>query len=569
MSEAAGWAPLGTTPEDIGPKAAWSPGNLPLIDNIVVAHCCRPFTGSRRVLVAMPGRRTGRAARMGTARSSAGPGCARDVRSLCAFRRILDLLRPGRLAAAARSGRCGGVRWMSGESVFIRPNLIIEGLVDQFYAWTYLIPPATAAMSLANRQLPILESFVAQPQIHVDAVANRRMRGGLFVGYESGRASEIDALRKRIARQNRELLELAEAVSAADQLLRDQASGFDLTPLYEHLRAALGGFVELVYDREHRANLRFVEPALYLSRYHREARQSVELLLDTGAERPFIFSTPRLPHEGHLQLPLPFRHPGIDTLSSMRTSPRSVDSLRDVLEIEDDAVASRLRSYLTAQPLLRHDTHAASGGRIRYFGHACLLIQSPTVNIIVDPFISGNTNAADDRLTYADLPDHIDFCLITHGHPDHTVLETLLQLRARIDLVVVPRGGGGGLQDPSLKLMLQSLGFPVREVDDFEMLSIADCRIVATPFFGEHCDLDIRGKTTYWISISGKRIFVGADSSGVEPELYANIAATIGGTDIAFLGMECDGAPLTWQYGFLFTQPVSLADKRHPQTVWL
>jgi Taurine catabolism dioxygenase TauD, TfdA family len=55
VSEAAGWAPLGTTPEDIGPKAAWSPGNLPLIDNIVVAHCRRPFTGSRLVLVAMPG----------------------------------------------------------------------------------------------------------------------------------------------------------------------------------------------------------------------------------------------------------------------------------------------------------------------------------------------------------------------------------------------------------------------------------------------------------------------------------------------------------------------------------
>ena len=31
----------------------------------------------------------------------------------------------------------------------------------------------------------------------------------------------------------------------------------------------------------------------------------------------------------------------------------------------------------------------------------------------------------------------------------------------------------------------------------------------------------------------------------------------VGRADIAFVGMECDGAPLTWLYGALFTQPVS------------
>jgi L-ascorbate metabolism protein UlaG (beta-lactamase superfamily) len=197
----------------------------------------------------------------------------------------------------------------------------------------------------------------------------------------------------------------------------------------------------------------------------------------------------------------------------------------------------------------------ASGGRIRYLGHACLLLQSETTSIIVDPFISSH-HAAGDRFTYADLPEHIDYCLITHGHQDHVVLETLLQLRGKVGVVVVPRSGGGQLQDPSIRLALSRLGFTVTEVDDFDELAFPGGRIVATPFLGEHCDLDIRAKTTYWVSMAGRGVFVGADTSGVQPELYDHIRAAVGPTDVAFIGMECDGAPLNWLYGGLFTQPV-------------
>ena len=48
--------------------------------------------------------------------------------------------------------------------------------------------------------------------------------------------------------------------------------------------------------------------------------------------------------------------------------------------------------------------------------------------MVVDPFISSHTTAG-DRFTYVDLPDHLDYCLITHGHQDHVVLESLLQIR--------------------------------------------------------------------------------------------------------------------------------------------
>ncbi|WP_182875685.1 MBL fold metallo-hydrolase [Microbispora sp. H10670] len=446
---------------------------------------------------------------------------------------------------------------MIDEPLFIRPNLTIEGLVDQFYAWTYLLSPAASAMNLVNLQLPMLDSYLEQPRTHADAVANPRMKGGFFVDHGGARLDEIKALRDHMSTENTDLVALASAVKEAEDLLRAQADGYDLTPLYGRLPASLRGYVELVYDRDHHASLRFLEAALYRSPYYRESRQSVELMLDDGGERPFFMSTPRLPQEGHLQLPLPLRHPGIDTLFAMRSTSRTFKDLREALEISDDRVAGNLRAYLTDRPLLREDVTVEDGCRIRYFGHACLVLQTSAVSIVVDPFVSGHTAAEDRRFTYADLPEHIDYCLITHGHPDHTVLETLLQIRARTDLVVVPRCGGGALQDPSLKRLLENLGFTVEEVDDFDVLDFEGGEIVATPFFGEHCDLDVRSKSTYWIRLGGKTVFVDADSSGVEPELYGHIARVVGRTDIAFLGMECDGAPLTWMYGGLLTQPVS------------
>jgi L-ascorbate metabolism protein UlaG (beta-lactamase superfamily) len=412
-------------------------------------------------------------------------------------------------------------------------------------------------MNLASLHLPMMDSYVQSPQVHAAAVANPKMRGGFFINYGGKRADEIRALRERAARENAALLELADAIKATEELLRAQATGYDLTGLYQQLPEALRGYVELAYDLNNHPSIRFLEPLLYRSRYYREQRQSIDLSLDDGTERPFILSTPRLPQPGHVQLPLPLRHKGIDELFALRTRPQPFGRILDALEVTDDDTAARVRSFLTPAPAIGEDRDVSAGGRrLRYFGHACLVIQSPTVSIITDPFISAN-HTAGDRFTYVDLPDRIDYCLITHGHQDHVVLETLLQLRGRIGLVVVPRNSAGQLQDPSLRLYLEQLGFTVREVDDFDELPFEGGTIVACPFLGEHSDLDIRGKTTYWIRLGGRSIFVDADSSGIEPELYGRMFDEVGGTDIAFLGMECDGAPLTWLYGALFTQPVS------------
>jgi L-ascorbate metabolism protein UlaG (beta-lactamase superfamily) len=452
---------------------------------------------------------------------------------------------------------------MSDEQVFLRPNVIVEPLVDNFFAWLHTVAPVQAAMNLAYLHVPLLESYVQSPPVHVAASVNPELRGGFFVNVPERRVGEVRELLERIKAERKEMLAFAEGVKSGFDLLHQTAAGFDLTSFYGSLPEPLAGTVEVAYDTSNQPLLRFMEPLLYETPVYAEERQSLQLSIETGVERPFTLSTPRLPSPDHLDLPLPFRHAGVEHLFRSRLTPTTPAALREQLEIADDAAAAKLATLLTGAPTLPSDRHVDAGARLRYFGHACLVMQTPDAAVITDPFISADVDAG-GRYTYCDLPDHIDVCLITHGHQDHVVLETLLQLRGRVGVVVVPRGSRGNLCDPSLGLYLRHLGFPVVEVDDFEEVPFPGGRVVATPFLGEHSDLDVRAKSTYWVELAGKMIFVGADSSGIDPVLYRHMRRHLGEVDMAFLGMECDGAPLTWLYQALLTQPVTkkMSDSR-------
>ena len=52
--------------------------------------------------------------------------------------------------------------------------------------------------------------------------------------------------------------------------------------------------------------------------------------------------------------------------------------------------------------------------RVRWLGHACLLVESDSRKILIDPFLTGNPAAAAKA---EDVP--ADFILISHGHGDH------------------------------------------------------------------------------------------------------------------------------------------------------
>jgi L-ascorbate metabolism protein UlaG (beta-lactamase superfamily) len=451
---------------------------------------------------------------------------------------------------------------MSEEPSFLRPDAIIEPLVDGFYAWLHTVAPVQAAMNLAFMQVPLLDSYLQSPRVHINASHNPELRGGFFVGIEENRSGEVRELLNSIKSDRANLLDFAAAVAEAEDMVRQNATGFDLTPLYLKLPPRLSGLVEIAYDTGNQAAIRFIEPLMYESSVYSEDRQSVQLSLETGVERPFILSTPRLSSPDVLDLRIPFRHPGLEELFRSRVHGTTLGRLREMLGLDDDEAAALTR-LLAGQPDLSADRHIDGGARIRYFNHACLVLQTPEAAIITDPWISADASAT-DRYTYRDLPDYIDLALITHGHQDHIVLETLLALRGRIGTVVVPRSSRGNMADPSLALYMSHLGLPVVEVDDFSEVEFSGGKVVATPFLGEHADLDIRAKSTYCIRLGGRTIFVGADSSGIDPGLYRYMRDHVGQVNMAFLGMECAGAPLTWLYQGLFTKPVTkkMSDSR-------
>ena len=445
------------------------------------------------------------------------------------------------------------------EQYYLRQNVQVEPLVDQWYAWPHLIPPATTARNIVHRHFKIMDSYINSPQIHASAVKNPKMLGGPFIDYGGKRVDDIRELRECTKRKRAALLELSEAIDSLDAMLRSSAKGYSLHSLYQNVPPALRGYVELVYDLNNHPSFRLIEPLLYRSRYYDPSQQSLMLSMISCDDRPFVLSTPRLGSDDALHLPLAFDDPAVDELFRLKSVPRSWDEIKDMLRISDSQ-DELLRSFLTPEPPPAYLPYSGPGLRWRYFGHACILLESQGISMLFDPVLSYTFENGVSRYTYLDLPDSIDYVLITHDHQDHILFETLLQIRHKVKNVVVPRNNGGRLQDPSLRLLFQNCGFKnVIEIDELQEIHDGNVHITGLPFFGEHADLDIMTKLAWLVRIGSHSLLFAADSCNIEPQLYEHLHREIGNVDALFLGMECDGAPLSWLYGPLLTQKLDRA----------
>ena len=435
--------------------------------------------------------------------------------------------------------------------LYLKPNVIAEPLFNQWYAWSYLIPPATAARYVARSHIEIMESFIAAPQVHVSALKNPAMIGGPFINYNSDRVWEIEALLEKTKLRHKDLLDLDSAITKLDLLFQDIEPGSSLELLYNRIPDILKGYVELVYDRYNNPGIRFIEGLLYRSPLYDPASQSVLLHLDNPDTRSFVLSTPRLSSSNSLQVNLPFCDRRWDKLFSMRETPQDYEQIKDrfgISKIEADI----FQSFFTSEIPAKKPTYQGDDVRIRYFGHACVLIEANGLSILCDPLIPYENLSRIARYSYEDLPDRIDYALITHNHQDHVMFETLLQIRHKIEHLVIPKSNRGSLIDPSLKLILQQIGFSnVVELDELETITLDKGQIVSLPVLGEHGDLNISAKNAYLIQLQGKSILCAADSNNIEPELYKHLYNCFGNIDLMFIGMECDGAPFTWAYGAL------------------
>ena len=121
----------------------------------------------------------------------------------------------------------------------------------------------------------------------------------------------------------------------------------------------------------------------------------------------------------------------------------------------------------------------------------------------------------------------------------------------------MPRSHGGNLEDPSTRRVLQNIGFKnVTEIEEMESIDVEGGSITSLPFFGEHCDLNIGTKAAHLVRLRDKSFLLAADSNNIEPELYKHLFEVVGDIDVLLLGMECDGAPMSWLYGPLLTKPL-------------
>jgi hypothetical protein len=69
----------------------------------------------------------------------------------------------------------------------------------------------------------------------------------------------------------------------------------------------------------------------------------------------------------------------------------------------------------------------------------------------------------------------------------------------------------------------------------------------------------VRCKAAHLVRIGSRSLLFAADSCNLEPRLYEHLYNEVGNVDAIFLGMECDGAPLSWLYGPLLTKKIERA----------
>lgn len=438
-------------------------------------------------------------------------------------------------------------------SLYLKPAVVLEPLVNQWYAWAYSVAPSTAG-HFTRWQIKLMNSFVESPEAHAEAVKNPALLGGPFLSTPPSRAAEIKALCQATAERCKDTLAFAEGWGQAEGLCAE-AQGYGLKGLYEKVPAAVRGYVEFGYDLQSRAGLRPMEGMLYRSAYHRPQDQSFSVWSIASDARPFVFAAPSLPSPERLELRIPFSDERVDAIIKLRREARPREEIKALFGVQG-ANEALLDSFLTSEAPGPRRPRPSAGVRLTYLGHACVLMETKDVSVLTDPVVGYHRAPSPRRTTVADLPDRIDYVVITHAHADHLMLETLLELRSRIGTVLVPKSNGT-LPDPSLKLLLTSVGFTrVFEMDELESTAIPGGEIVAVPFLGEHADVAIRAKSAWMVRLGGRSVVFAADSNVLEPKMYDHLRSSLGPVDTLFLGMECEGAPLSWVYGPMFSSPI-------------
>jgi L-ascorbate metabolism protein UlaG (beta-lactamase superfamily) len=444
------------------------------------------------------------------------------------------------------------------QPVYLKPEAKIEPLACRWYVWPHLLSPAQHALNLLFHQVPLLKSYVSNPAVHAAASRDPELLCAPFIQLGPDFVAEMRKLLENIEKRCTGLLSFAADWRAFARKLQETADGTALDGLYRDLPASLAGVVELAYDVNDHPSARVLEEMLYEGALPNEHTQELSIWCGTDHDRKFFLNTPRLPGESRLDLQMPFTDPRIDVLAALRLEPLPLKDVIDTFALDQEG-AARLDRAVTSTPPARYaPNYRGDGVRLRYFGHACVLVQSARTSVLFDPVVAWDGGEGGAGLTFHDLPDHIDYTFLTHNHQDHVSAEVLLQLRSRIGRVLTANHNRNSIADPSLARALGRLGMRnVTPVDPLTRVDLPGGRLTTIPFFGEHGGLDIHSKHATLLELEGRRFLFMADSDCADPRLYERLKPLIGEVDMLFLGMECHGAPLSWLYGPYLTRPVA------------
>ncbi len=98
-------------------------------------------------------------------------------------------------------------------------------------------------------------------------------------------------------------------------------------------------------------------------------------------------STPRLADADDIVWNIPFESSQIDELFRLDIEPQPLDTICNLLGLTSRD-ESRLLPFLSSAPSVHAQPWAGPGLRLRYFGHACVLLEGNGLSILTDPFIS-------------------------------------------------------------------------------------------------------------------------------------------------------------------------------------
>lgn len=445
----------------------------------------------------------------------------------------------------------------------LRQDVAAEPVIAGWYGWSYLLPPQTLARFMRNRFTPIAETYLSDPHVHAAAVRQPKMHGGPWV-HAHEHYDKITAWYAESEPQRQRIGELFEAIRRLEEEILPRYHGTCLDPVYQELPPALAGRVEVFYGRDNRSpDYRFIEPLMYASEFYDESLQQVRFGPITEDAREFALSTPMLEYTNdQLLVDVPLNSPLLDRVFRGDLTGDELAAMTAELGLTGER-ATKFTSYFEPS----EETVADSAADILdYVGHACVFARYQGTTFLVDPVLSysGYPGGAPGRFTFADLPERLDYLLITHNHQDHMLFETLIRLRHRVGTVLVPKSSNASLVDPGLAGILRRLGFTdVVEVDDLETRSCGPAEVVALPFLGEHGDLRIRAKAGWLLRFGERSVLFAADSTNISPAMYGKVAEVIGQVDTVFIGMESIGAAASWIYGPLYSEPL---DRRTDQS---